>query len=502
MRLPLLAGSYTARSPIAQCMRCVNYYPERNPEGSLVPFTHYQRPGLVPVAQGPVAPVRALYQQSDEVGGFTVIGQSVYYIDPNFALTLLGQLSVAGNGPCSFTDNGTSIVLVDGSSIGYFVDVATHTFGTITDGTHTFTGANMVDVIDGYVLWNIPQTPSFGSTLENTITFDGLFQGSKNGYPDLLRAIKCWKQQIFLGGGLKSEIWVDAGNPLFPFARLPGASIEHGVAAPFSVSVHDISVFLLAKNLQGGYIVLSQKGYETRRISNHAVELAIRKMAKTGTVADAIGYCYQQDGHAFYVLQFPTGNQTWVFDEAMGDPMMAWHQRAWANPTDGSLDRDRSNCHAFINGRNVVGDWQNGALYALDLDTYTDTVGGNVGAIQYIKTFPHVGIGRSGDGRARQLDGKRGQIWEFKADIECGNGPLDVNGNPAMISLRYSQDRGKTFNQAPLQSSGKPGEWLTQPKWPGLGIGRDNILELAHNIAGPAALNGGWVDLEVLEDVP
>jgi hypothetical protein len=68
----------------------------------------------------------------------------------------------------------------------------------------------------------------------------------------------------------------------------------------------------------------------------------------------------------------------------------------------------------------------------------------------------------------------------------------------AQIWLRWSDDRGRTFGQSVLQSAGAQGEYITQPKWAGLGAARDRVYEIGHTIAGEAALNGAWVEGNVL----
>jgi len=177
--------------------------------------------------------------------------------------------------------------------------------------------------------------------------------------------------------------------------------------------------------------------------------------------------------------------------------MLAWHQRGWTD-TEGVIHRDRSNCGAFLYGNFVVGDWENGQLYVLDDEQYLYRVNATDYPISFIRTFPHITQIGDRTGNSLPCDGKRVQFEGFLADIECGNGPLDVNGQPAMIRLRWSDDRGKTYGNAVLQSSGEPGQWLTQPQWQGLGIARDRVFEISHQIAGPAALNGAWVFGKVL----
>ena len=68
-------------------------------------------------------------------------------------------------------------------------------------------------------------------------------------------------------------------------------------------------IFWLGQDARGQGMVYRSNGYTGQRISTHAVEWQIQQY---GTLSDAIGYTYQQDGHSFYVLIFPTANTTWV----------------------------------------------------------------------------------------------------------------------------------------------------------------------------------------------
>jgi len=480
-------------------------FPELNRKDAPVPMTHYQRPGLRPLARGPNSPVRGLYRASNG-NGYCVIGQGVYSISPKWVLTLLGTLAVVGTNPVSMIDNGNAagqLFLVDGSPFGYQILLANNAFSQVVDGTGTFVGATRVDYIDTFMLWgpNGPslQTNQWGSTLSNSLALDALYVASKTDYPDPLVSLIVNRHEIILLGQLKSEIWYDAGNAQFPFAELPGAYIEHGCCAAYSVASEDINVYWLGMDLQGQGIVFRQRGYETTRVSNHAIEYAIQLIVASGQpISDAIGYTYQLGGHVFYALHFPSGNQTWVYDSSIGDPMLAWHQECWTD-ANGNLNRHRGNCAAFINGVNVVGDWQNGTLYAMDPSVYTDTLvpDGPAGPISFIRTFPHI-FELGGPSGPVSTDGKRVEFTQFLLDVESGAGPLQADGTEPTIGLRWSDDRGKTFGQSVLQTNGAPGQWITQPKWPGTGIARDRVFEISHSIAGPVALNSAWVEAKVL----
>src|SRR5215467_16182842 len=115
MRLPLVGGSYTTRSVIASAQRCINYYSEINPKSSIVPITHYQRPGLDPMFTVGNGPIRGLFRASNEVG-YCVSGSQAFIINPDFSTTTLGNLNTS-NGQVSIADNGTNLIVVDGSSI-------------------------------------------------------------------------------------------------------------------------------------------------------------------------------------------------------------------------------------------------------------------------------------------------------------------------------------------------------------------------------------------------
>jgi hypothetical protein len=122
-------------------------------------------------------------------------------------------------------------------------------------------------------------------------------------------------------------------------------------------------LFWLGRDRRGQGIVYRANGYAGVRISTHAVEWQIQQYAD---LSDAIGYTYQQDGHSFYVLVFPSANITWVYDAAT----QAWHERAGF--VNGDFTRHRGNCQMAFNNNIVIGDFENGNIYAFDLDDYSD----------------------------------------------------------------------------------------------------------------------------------
>ena len=154
-------------------------------------------------------------------------------------------------------------------------------------------------------------------------------------------------------------------------------------------------------------------------------------ISKYTTISDAIGFCYQQGSHIFYMLTFPTANATWCYDLST----QLWHERGSID-SNGNLQRHRANCVAHAYNQIIVGDWQNGTLYSFDLNNYTD----NGSPIVRVRSFPHL-----------LNDGKRVSYSKFMADIETGT-DLNPAENP-QLSLKWSDNRGFSYNNPDRKST-------------------------------------------------
>jgi hypothetical protein len=133
MRLNLLGGTYLARSLIADAQTCLNLYPEKNPEDSSAPFTNLLTPGLTLKATPPSPTIgRGLYTATNG-NLYCVIGYNVYFVDNNFIFHFLGMMSASASMGLTTTvnmqDNGLALVLVDGSSVGYAINLQTGILG-------------------------------------------------------------------------------------------------------------------------------------------------------------------------------------------------------------------------------------------------------------------------------------------------------------------------------------------------------------------------------------
>jgi hypothetical protein len=457
MKTPILGQSYVARSVNAADARMVNLFAEVLSEGKEAAFLQ-RAPGLRKLATVGFGPIRGLWAFSNDDGtGFMVSGTELYKIDNSYTAIKIGNVS--GTGPVSMADNGTQLFIACGGP-SYIYNVDTLAFGQITDAD--FPGALTVAYLDGYFVFNEPNSQKMWVTqLLDGTSIDPLDFASTEGAPDGLLAVSSNFREIWAFGTNSIEVWYDTGASDFPLQRIQGAFNELGLAAAFSVAKVDNGLFWLGRDRRGQGIVYRANGYAGERISTHAVEWQIQQYAD---LSDAIAYTYQQDGHSFYVLIFPSANTTWVYDLAT----QAWHERAgWTN---GAFTRHRSNCQMAFNHEIVVGDFENGNIYAFDLDDYSDN-----GEIQkWLRSWRALGPGKN--------DLKRTAHHSLQLDIDAGVGLNTGQGSDPQVMLRWSDDGGHTWSNENWLSIGKIGEYYRRVIWRRLGMTlklRDRVYEVS-----------------------
>lgn len=466
MKTPILGGFYVARSVNAAADRCINLYPEAVPQGGKEAAFLSRCPGLRLLLTLTGGAIRGEHSFGDYL--YVVAGGFLYKIDSAYNSEVLG--SISGSGLVSMDDNGTQL-FVAANPDGYIYNSSTLELAQITD--EDFPGASVVQYIDGYFLFIEPDSQRFWITsLLDGESIDPLDFASAEGAPDGLIGLLVDHREAWLFGNRSVEVWYNSGASDFPFERIQGAFIEQGCAAEFSPVQLDNSVFWLGSDERGQGIVWRANGYTPVRVSTHAIETAINDY---DTISDAIGYSYQQEGHSFYVLTFPSGNATWVFDVATG----LWHERAYMVPRTGQLIRHRSNCHEFFNGEHIVGDYENGNLYALDLSTYDD----NGDAQKWLRAWRALPTGANNLNRtfhhSLQLDCQTGVGLDGENDP---NDPDYVQGSDPQVILRWSDDGGHRWSNEHWRSMGKIGETGRRVIWRRLGSTerlRDRVYEVS-----------------------
>jgi hypothetical protein len=451
----------------------VNQFPEINAlgtgkereVGALVPT-----PGKRLLLTLPKSPVRAVWRASNE-DVFAVGGDKLYQISSSWVATELGTLTTDSGAVC-FADNGTHVFLVDGTN-GYTWNLSTDTFAQVSDPD--FYAADTVAYIDGYFVFNRTGTGQYFHSDLNAVTFDPLDIGTAEGSSDNLIGVLASNQNVYMFGTQSTEVYYNSGDADSPFVRMSGAVNDVGCYAVHSIAkLHGVPYFLGGDSTGRG-IIYRMKGYQAERISTPSVESVIRGLDQDD-LANARAWVYQQGGHSFYCLNLPGADSTWVFDVSTE----MWHERQWLNLW--SRERDRADCHSIAFGENIVGDYQNGKIYALDPDYYTD----DTNPIPRIRTAPHI---------SKNLKLVRHNSFQLDMETGVGDGSLTQGADPKVM-LRWSDDGGHSWSNEYWADAGKIGNRKARVIWRRLGMSRDRVYEVTITDPVKVVLIGAEIDLE------
>jgi hypothetical protein len=326
----------------------------------------------------------------------------------------------------------------------------------VNDGP--FEGGGTVDITDNYFVYNKPDSQLWAaSDLLSPIT-DPLSFASKDGSPDDLVSIIVDRREVYLLGEMSSEVWINSGAVPFPFTRIPGTSTQQGIAAQYSMARMGNSFAYVSRNNRGEAMIVRMNGYFPERISTHAVETTLVNQ----NVADALAWTYQLEGHEVYVVTFPSigdNGLTWAFDNTTG----LWHKWLYRN-NQNEFERHRGNCCAFFNQQVLVGDYENGKIYQVSRNFYTD----DGQPIRRIRRAPHI-----------TTDLQRQYFHELQIQFQPGVGLSTGQGDDPQAMLRWSNDGGSTWSNEYWTTIGKQGKYLNRAIWRRLGFSRDKVFEVS-----------------------
>jgi hypothetical protein len=467
--LGLCGPSYTSQSVNADCQSTVNWYPEilaaesQNAKSKVV---LYPCPGLRVFATLPEGPVRAEIYFNGRF--FAVGGTKFCEVFADGTVTPRGDVST--DGLTAYIASGATMLSIASGGHLYAFTLATNAFLEIdtTSGAALQGPVSIVKYSDGYYIALLANSDKFQlSALLDATSWDPLDIGQVSVFPDNVITMEVDHRQVWAIGAKASQPYDNTGNALFPFDVTPGAYIEQGAIARDSVAKLDNTIFLLGGDERGAGIAWRFQGYTPLRISNHAVENAWQGYS---TITDAVGYAYQDQGHSFYVLYFPSANKTWVYDVES----KWWHERS--SMVNGVDAAHLSRCHAFGFQKHLVGDRNSGNIYEMSISLYDDA--GT--PIHRVRRAPHIS------------DEERRIFYSFlQIVLEGGLGPTppltdgDGNFRAPQIMLRWSDDYGHTWSNSYLLDCGKAGEFRKRVFRNRMGQARDRVFEISTSDAIP-----------------
>ena len=465
MEIPFIGGAYEGRSKNINAQVCQNLFHVIDNAGGKSVMALMGVPGAVSwfSAGG-----------TDEVRGFclwdsylyAVVGSTLYRITTAGVGTDVGTLSTT-TGRVWMAGGTTHLGIVDGS-YGYYQTSGATALTTVTDGDFPGAPTSLAYMDSRFIVTQGDSDTYYVSDSEDFSSWDALGFISAEDTPDEAYAVVQYRRQLWLPGELTTEVHYGTGNSTYPFARIAGAVIPTGCRAVNSIAAGFEGLFFLDNRLR----VVAVSELTLVPISTEQIDYQISKMTSPG---DALGYCWTQEGHSFYGLTFPeTDGKTFVFDVTTG----LWHTRS----SDTSQGRWRANCAVNFADKALIGGYNDGTIYELDFDTYTDA--GET--VQAIRAAQPVHSGR-----------KIVTFSRLELDMETGVGTAAGAGSDPQAILDWSDDGGHSWSNEHWADIGGIGERSTRVIWRRLGAARQRVFRVTITDPVKRVIIGAHLDARV-----
>lgn len=321
-----IGGEYEARSTNLNAQRCQNLYPVVDAEGGKNIVALLSSPGLKDWADSTHdAEVRGMYATDTYL--YAVVGNRVYrFTTAGVALQMTGTITNT-TGFVSMSENFDDEIMIIDEPDGYILDTTTNVVTAIADAD--FPSATSGIQQDGYFVVSVQNSAAFYySALNNGTDWDALDYYNADSQPDYLVTCATVGRDIWLLGTRTTEVWYNSGDP---FARYQNVFFENGCGAKGSVCVTPEGMVWLDDHFR--IVMVPHGSYQVVSKSTYQIDYQIKQMT---TKSDARAYWYQGEGHAFYVITFPSDNKTFELNLTTG----FWNTRA-----RGAADsRHRGNC--------------------------------------------------------------------------------------------------------------------------------------------------------------
>lgn len=468
VEIPLVGGSYESICFDQNSQRAINLLVDIDQHGGMSQAMLFEMPGLLEFCDtGTAAVVRGLWGTDDYL--YAVTGNHLWEIDAAGSATdrgaVCGQTVVPTPSPVSMTHNLTQLMVVDDGQADYY------TFST--SAIATATGVPLggpIDALDGYCI--APELTSgrkYHSNYEDFSTWDALDYGSSEGYPDDSMAVIVGQRNAWFLDKESMEIWRNAGTTNPFFARREGTFNMTGCGASYSVARTPNAIYWLSNSGQ----VIQGASYVPKIVSTGHIDEQIRAI---GTISDARGGYIHHRGHDLYVLTFPTGNRTFVYDERTD----GWSE--WSSGVEGA--RHRGQCYAYFNKKYYCGDHTNGKVYEISPTTYTD----DDEEIRRVRRL-----------RIYEAQGRMLTIDNLIIAFESGTALASGQGSDPQCMFRYRTNEDRTWSAGIWRSIGKIGQYSHAVQIECLGSAESYHLEIAFSDPSPCRIIRAVADVEVSE---
>ena len=429
---PLVGPTYTNRSLPVSSQVTRGFYIEVNQQGG-EPISFNPFPGLKPFSTGAGAN-RGMGRLDDVL--YAVSGGNLIKISSAGVQTTIG--GIPGTGRCVLEEDQVGNLTVTtgvGKPLSY--DGTTLTQGTDVD----LPNAATVTYINRRVVYDGNAGDIVFADLSDPLVVNSANVIIAEAKPDDMKAVFAFRQQVYAFGSRSIQPLYNSGTGNPPYDFVQNATIEIGLEATHSLASNKNFLYFLGSDL----IPYRLAGLDAQPIGNPAIGQAIENYPRTD---NAFGVTFTIDNLDFYMLSFPGGNETWLFNEQSG----LWTNLAFGTDGDQHLISD----YQSIYGKHLVADRRNGNIYELDFDTFTD----NGETIQHQRDTVSV------NGRTFGRAGAKVFMDRLELIIETGTSLVTAE---SQIIMQFSDDNGRSFSTERFLSIGQQGEFRHKLEWFGLG---------------------------------
>lgn len=435
-QIPLVGQSYAFPNRSISQQRVVNMYAIPSRDGSY-PAALKRRPGLRLIATAPNnGACRGLHRSRGGVL-YGVFGTVLYEIDDT---TFTQRGIVPGSDPVDMESNSVSLFVANGEGVYILTDDG------LTLGQNT-PRSRRIAYMDARIIATQQDTQQFFTSEVIDTEFPALNFASAEGAPDNLVAQFVHNQVLYMFGTRSIEQWTSNPDPdSNGFQRIYSAvDTNAGTESPYSIAaVTGVIVFLG----WDGHVYAIGRGV----VSTEPVAAAIRSYDR---IDDAVGYEIRWDRRAFYVLQFPSANRTWVYDLSIN----AWFE--WTTGIGGTAWKMSG--YVYANNTHYCGSSVDGGLYMLDSSHFYD--GEDIMEIR--RTTSHI------EESQRNIVM---QDLQLHAETAVGYLGSQASETPA-IRLGISKDHGHNYVEVGRRELGRQGDYTQDTRWSALGMGRSWTLD-------------------------
>lgn len=472
-----IAGSYYVSAYSVDNQVTKNWYVEKN-EGKAAyqPYSLLRTPGRKLFCDPGLGngTVRGEYSLENHL--YAVVGSRVVEVFANGTFNIFAGTVEDDGLPAHIAGNPTQLLITSGGRGYILAGALTQIGGDFPTGQAV--GAAMVDQ---YFVVGLRGTQNFAiSALDDGLTWDAARRGAAEASPDFVVQVGAIGSELWPFGSQTAEVFNDTGDLDFPFEARQDVVIPRGLWAPESLCEVGGSWYGIIGNQNGFGIVGRMQSYSWQRASDHGVEEAIRAMNRTSRSDDAVGWTYEEGGHIFYCLYFPSADQTWCYDLSVDQ----WHQRTWLS--NGVEHAHRAYCAKSAFGKTIVGDRIDGKLYEMSIDLYDDA--GDV--IRRVRRAPEVQDELNGIIHKNfALDGNMGIGLEGVTDRD------DPTYDPQGM-LKWSNDGGVSFGNEHWRGFGRLGERKRRAVWRSLGYSRRRVYQFMVTAPVDWAISACYVNMK------